>query len=71
MQSQDIFVHVRVLMGVVLGLGLTRILTGIARFAQHPRQKPLYAAHLLWIAVVVVMTVHIVVSLSLGYGIAK
>ena len=58
MQSQDIFVHVRVLMGVVLGLGLTRMLTGIARFVQHPKQKPLYAGHLLWVGVVIVMTVH-------------
>ena len=56
--SQDIFIHVRVLMGVVLGLGLTRMLAGVARFAQHPKQKPLFAAHLLWIAVVIVMSVH-------------
>jgi len=56
--SQDIFIHVRVLMGVVLGLGLTRMLAGVARFAQHPHQKPLYVGHLLWISVVIVMSVH-------------
>jgi len=56
--NQDIFIHVRVLMGVVLGLGLTRMLAGVARFAQHPKQKPLYVARLLWIAVVIVMSVH-------------
>ena len=49
MQSNvpDIFVHVRVLVGVVLALGITRVLTGLARFVQHPGQKKLYLPHLL------------------------
>ena len=52
MTSLEIFTHVRVLVGVVLGLGLTRILAGLARFMQHPAHKKLYATHLLWVAVV-------------------
>lgn len=60
MQSNvpDIFVHVRVLVGIVIGLGLTRVLAGIAKFMQHPRQKPLYLPHLLWLAVVLLSAVH-------------
>jgi hypothetical protein len=45
-------------MGVVLGLGLTRMLSGIGSFVQHPGHKKLYAAHLIWIATVVAMAIH-------------
>jgi hypothetical protein len=56
--GHDIYFHLRILMGVVLGLALTRMLAGVAKFAQHPGGKPLYAAHLLWVAVVMVMAIH-------------
>ena len=58
MSSLEIFTHVRVLVGVVLGLGLTRILAGLARFMQHPGHKKLYVTHLLWVAVVLLAAVH-------------
>jgi hypothetical protein len=54
----DVFVHVRVLVGVVLGLGLTRMLAGVGKFIQHPGQKPLYVTHLLWVAVVILDIIH-------------
>jgi len=54
----DIFLHIRVLVGVVLGLGITRVLTGLARFMQHPKQKRLYATHLVWLAVVLLSAIH-------------
>ena len=57
-ESNDIFFHVRILIGVVLGVGLTRILAGVASFAQHPGHKKLFAAHLIWIAVILVSAVH-------------
>ena len=57
-EGHDIFFHVRVLMGVVLGLALTRMLAGVASFAQHPKHKPLYSAHLIWIAVVILLAVN-------------
>jgi hypothetical protein len=31
----DIFTHVRVLVGIVIGLGADAALTGLARFMQH------------------------------------
>jgi hypothetical protein len=60
MQSNvpDIFVHVRVLVGVVLALGITRVLTGLARFVQHPGQKKLYLPHLLWLAIILLAAIH-------------
>jgi len=56
-EGHDIYFHVRVLMGVVLGLALTRMLAGVASFAQHPKHKPLYAGHLIWIAAIVLMVI--------------
>jgi hypothetical protein len=57
-EGHDIYFHVRVLMGVVLGLALARMLAGVASFAQHPKHKPLYAGHLIWIAVVILMAIN-------------
>ncbi|WP_395395830.1 hypothetical protein WBP07_17680 [Novosphingobium sp. BL-8A] len=56
--TSDIFLHVRVLVGLVLGLALTRVLSGISGIVQHPRRRPLYLPHLAWVAVVLVMTIH-------------
>jgi|SRR6476659_3227473 len=56
--GSDIFIHVRVLLGVVLGLALSRMLAGLTTFVQHPGRKPLYSAHLIWIATIIVMAVH-------------
>ena len=54
----DVFIHVRVLVGIVLGLGITRVLGGAAKFVQHPGQKRLYITHLLWLAVVLLSIIH-------------
>jgi len=54
----DTFIHIRVLVGVVLGLGLTRMLAGVGRFIQHPGHKPLYLTHLIWVAVVILSVIH-------------
>lgn len=54
----DTFIHIRVLVGVVLGLGLTRMLTGVGKFIQHPGHKPLYLTHLLWVAIVILDVIH-------------
>ena len=57
-ESHDIYFHLRILMGVILGVGLTRMLAGVASFAQHPGHKKLYATHLIWVAVVLVSAIH-------------
>ena len=35
--TAEIFPHVRIVMGMVIGLGVTRLLSGLARIVQHPR----------------------------------
>lgn len=53
----DIFTHVRVLVGIVLALGITRALGGLAKFVQ-PGHKPLSIIHLLWLAIILLSAVH-------------
>lgn len=56
--SQDIYFHIRVLIGVVVGLGVTRILSGVARLVQHPGRERLYPPHLVWTLVILISTIH-------------
>lgn len=56
--SQDFYFHIRILIGVVVGLGVTRILSGVARLVQHPRREKLYPAHLIWILVILISIIH-------------
>ena len=48
--AHDIFPHIRIVMGMVIGLGVTRLLSGVARIVQHPGQYRLYPVHLAWVA---------------------
>jgi hypothetical protein len=48
--SAEVFTHVRIVMGTVIGLGITRLLMGLAGFVQHPRRAKLSMLHLLWVA---------------------
>jgi len=53
-----LFAHVRVVLGMVVSLGIARLLSGVAVFVQHPgRQKP-DAVHLLWVAAMLLSLVH-------------
>lgn len=53
----DAFTHVRIILGFVVSLGLARLLTGLARFVQHPgiKRDPL---HLMWAAGMLMLLVH-------------
>ncbi len=44
----ELFPHVRIVMGMVVGLGITRLLAGYAGLIQHPTRARLSAIHLLW-----------------------
>ena len=46
--AAELFPHIRIVMGTVVGLGITRILMGVAGLIQHPRRGRLSAIHLLW-----------------------
>ena len=54
----EIFQHVRVVMGIVLGLGITRLLTGLARFVQHPGHARAYPVHIGWALTLLLTLVH-------------
>ncbi|RWM67425.1 MULTISPECIES: hypothetical protein [Mesorhizobium] len=56
--AHDIFPHIRIVMGMVIGLGVTRLLSGLARIVQHPGQYRLYPVHLAWVVSVLLMLVH-------------
>ena len=47
--AHDVFIHVRIVMGTVIGLGLTRLLMGTAGLIQHPKRARLSLIHLLWV----------------------
>jgi hypothetical protein len=49
----EFYLHVRVLVSLVLGLGLTRLLTGLSRFIQHPGRQKAYPVHLVWVATLI------------------
>jgi len=44
----DIYLHVRVLFSMILGLGVSRLLGGVARIVQHPKEYKVYWVHLVW-----------------------
>lgn len=53
----EIYPHIRVVMGMVIGLGVTRLLSGVARIVQDPARER-YAVHLAWVASVLLSLVH-------------
>lgn len=58
MHSADAYFHVRVLIGLVTGLGLTRLLTGLARFVQHPSRTQIHPPHLAWTLFMLIYIIH-------------
>lgn len=56
--SPEVFTHVRVIIGIILGLSVSRLLTGIARIIQHPQRKNIYVVHLGWVFFTFLTVVH-------------
>lgn len=52
------FGHVRVIIGLVTGLSMTRLLTGLAGFVQHPSRRRIYPVHLGWSIFLLLGTLH-------------
>jgi len=52
------FTHIRIIIGMVIGLGVARLLNGLARFVQHPGQEPIYSVHLGWSLFMLLSVVH-------------
>ena len=53
-----IFTHVRIIMGIALGLGITRLLTGTAQFVQHPQRRRVSWVHLGWVLYMLILLSH-------------
>jgi hypothetical protein len=45
----DVYLHVRVLLGMVVGLGMTHLLRHFARIVVHPTTVKVYGIHLVWV----------------------
>ncbi|MGH6862175.1 MAG: hypothetical protein ACRECY_18140, partial [Phyllobacterium sp.] len=56
--NPEVFTHVRVIIGIVLGLSVSRLLTGVARIIQHPQRKNIYLVHLGWVLFTFLTVVH-------------
>lgn len=52
-----LYLHVRVLLGMVVGLGLTHLLRNFARIIDHPARK-VYWVHLVWAVSMFVYLLH-------------
>jgi hypothetical protein len=46
--AHEIFPHMRIVMGTVIGLGITRLLMTFAGMVQHPHRSGRSSIHLLW-----------------------
>lgn len=47
--AAELFPHIRIVMGTVIGLGITRLLMGVASLVQHPARAKVSLIHLLWV----------------------
>lgn len=56
--ATEIFLHIRVVMAIMLGMSMTRLLTGAARFVQHPGKQKIYWVHLGWVASMLLTLIH-------------
>lgn len=54
----DVFVHIRIIVGMVLGLSLARLITGLTRFVQHPKREQIYPIHIGWCLFLLLAIIH-------------
>jgi hypothetical protein len=54
----DLYSHVRVLFSIILGLGVSHLLRGVARIMQHPKQYRVYWVHLAWAIFLFLYLIH-------------
>lgn len=54
----NLYIHVRILLGMIVGLGLTHLLRHAARIVERPRAHPVYGTHLVWAGFMFVYLLH-------------
>ncbi|WP_157062598.1 hypothetical protein [Pseudoxanthomonas dokdonensis] len=52
------YTHIRILMGMIVGLGLTHLLRQVARLIEHPGQRGIYWVHGVWAVFTFVYLLH-------------
>jgi hypothetical protein len=57
-QSHDIFVHIRIIIGMILGLSVSRLVIGVTQFIQHPGKERINLLHLGWAVFVFLSIIH-------------
>ncbi|MBY0357269.1 MAG: hypothetical protein K2W82_04640 [Candidatus Obscuribacterales bacterium] len=53
-----LFEHSRLIVGMVLSLALARLLNGISKFVQHPKNTSIYLVHFGWVIVILLFLIH-------------
>ena len=56
--AHDTFIHIRIIIGMVLGISVSRLLVGLSRFMQHPEPGRVYWIHLGWVFFVLLYIIH-------------
>jgi len=58
LSSAETFRHIRIIIGMILGLSITRLLNGLVRIIQHPKQTQIYSVHIAWVIYLLLALVH-------------
>jgi hypothetical protein len=56
--SPDLLLHIRVVISIIVGLCITTLLSGFARFVQHPKRAKVSILHLGWAASLLLWVIH-------------
>jgi hypothetical protein len=56
--NPDLYLHVRVVISIIVGLCITTLLSGFARFVQHPKRAKVSILHLGWAASLLLWIIH-------------
>jgi hypothetical protein len=54
----DMYLHVRVVFAMIVGLGVTHLLRGIALIVEHPGKNKAYWVHLVWVFFLFLYLIH-------------
>ena len=58
LNAHETFTHIRIIIGMVLGISVSRLLVGLSRFMQHPGNERVYPMHLGWVFFVLLFIIH-------------
>ena len=57
-QSHEIFIHIRIIIGMILGISLARLVSGVTRFIQHPGKERINVLHIGWAVFLFLAIIH-------------